>query len=146
MGKKSKAENTLSTVIGTASRLLANRISKNLSSHQVTAEQWGILASLWKNNGQTQQSLADISNKNKASITHLVDNLEKRKLVERKTDADDRRNKKIFLTEEGKALQESLSKIVKKTTQDAARDIDKKELKAAKKVLKKVIENLNTAN
>lgn len=142
MGKKVKAENSLSTVIGKASRLLANRISKNLSDHQVTAEQWTILANLWQHNGQTQQSLADLSNKNKASITHLVDNLEKRKLVERKADDTDRRNKKIFLTDEGRALQEELSKIVKKTTKKATEGIDKKELKTARKVLKKMVENL----
>lgn len=144
MGKKVKAENSLSTVIGKASRLLANRISKNLSDHQVTAEQWTILANLWQHNGQTQQSLADLSNKNKASITHLVDNLEKRQLVERRADDTDRRNKKIFLTEEGRALQEALSKIVKKTTKEATEGIDKKELKSVRKVLKKMVENLAT--
>lgn len=144
MGNKVKAENSLSTVIGKASRLLANRISKNLSDHQVTAEQWTILANLWQHNGQTQQSLADLSNKNKASITHLVDNLEKRQLVERRADDSDRRNKKIFLTEEGRALQEALSKIVKKTTKEATEGIDKKELKSVRKVLKKMVENLAT--
>jgi DNA-binding MarR family transcriptional regulator len=144
MGKKVKAENSLSTVIGKASRLLANRISKNLSDHQVTAEQWTILANLWQHNGQTQQSLADLSNKNKASITHLVDNLEKRKLVERKADDTDRRNKMIFLTNEGRALQEELSRIVKKTTKEATEGIDKKELKFARKVLKKMVDNLAT--
>lgn len=142
MGKKTKAENSLSTVIGKASRLLGNRISKNLSEHQVTAEQLTILACLWQQNGQTQQSLADISNKNKASITHLIDNLEKRKLVVRKADNEDRRNKKVYLTEEGQKLQSSLSKIVKKTTRHATEGIDKKELKNAKNVLKKMVENL----
>lgn len=142
MGKKIKAENSLSTVIGKASRLLGNRISKNLSEHQVTAEQMNILASLWQHDGQTQQSLADVSNKNKASITHLIDNLEKRKLVVRKSDNEDRRNKKIYLTKEGEELQSSLSKIVKKTIRQATEGIDKKELKYAKKVLKKMVDNL----
>jgi DNA-binding MarR family transcriptional regulator len=142
MGKKDKTENSLSTVIGKASRLLGNRISRNLSEHQVTAEQWTILASLWQHNGQTQQSLADLSNKNKASITHLIDNLEKRKLVERKADTEDRRNKMVFLTQEGKELQEELNKIVKKTTKEATEGIDKKELKSAKKVLRMMVENL----
>jgi len=142
MGKKNKAENLLPVVASKASRLLANRISKNLSDHQVTAEQWMILASLWENNGLTQQSLADRSLKNKASITHLIDNLEKRKLVARKPDEQDRRNNKVFLTEEGKAVQNALSKIVKKTTVEATRGIDKKELKSLKKTLKKMVDNL----
>lgn len=142
MGKKVKVENSLSTILGKASRLLSNKISKNMAEHQVTAEQWAILASLWRHDGQSQQTLADTTHKNKASITHLIDNLEKRKLVTRQADVHDRRNKIIFLTEEGKGLQEELAKIVKKTTKEITRDIDKKELKSAKKVMKKMIEKL----
>lgn len=143
MGKKAKNDNSLSTVVGKTSRLLSNQISRNLSEYNVTAEQWSILVSLWQQNGQTQQSLANFSSKNKASITHLIDNLEKRKLVERKTGDKDRRNKVIFLTDEGEALQENLSKIVKKTIRQATKDVDKKDIKVTKKVLKKMLENLS---
>lgn len=144
MGKNNKVENALSVVIGKASRLLGNRISKNLHEHQVTAEQWNILASLWQNNGQSQQSLANYADKNKASITHLIDNLEKRNLVERRADEGDRRNKNIFLTKEGEELQGALSKIVKKTTRQATEGIDKKDLKATRKALKIMVNNLKS--
>ncbi|MFP4089186.1 MAG: MarR family winged helix-turn-helix transcriptional regulator [Cyclobacteriaceae bacterium] len=142
MGKKIKVENSLSMVMGKASRLLTNRISKNLSEHNVTAEQWMLLASLWRKNGQTQQALAEVSNKNKASITHLIDNLEKRQLVTRHADESDRRNKIIYLTPEGERLQEELASIVKKTTKAMTRGIDKKDLKVSKQVMKQIIENL----
>ncbi|WKN32227.1 MarR family transcriptional regulator [Porifericola rhodea] len=140
MGKKVKVENSLSTVLGTTSRLLNNRISKKMATHQVTVEQWVILASLWRKDGQSQQTLANVANKNKASITHLIDNLEKRKLVVRQEDTVDRRNKLVFLTEEGQSLQEELAKIVKTTTKEITKNIDKKDLKSAKKVMKKMIE------
>ncbi len=140
--KKIKADSSLHIVIGKASRLMSNRLGKNLSEFNVTSEQWSVLASLWKNDGQTQQELADAANKNKASITHLIDNLEKRNLVYRQSDEDDRRNNFILLTEEGKNLKESLSKIVKKTTKEITSGIDKKDLKTSKKVLKKMIDNL----
>jgi DNA-binding MarR family transcriptional regulator len=142
MGKKVKVENSLSMVVGKASRLLLNRISKNLADYHVTAEQWILLASLWRKNGQTQQSLADVTNKNKASITHLIDNLEKRKLVVRQAAENDRRNKLIYLTPEGENLQEELSKIVKKTTKEVTNGIDKKDLKIGKQVMKQMIDNL----
>lgn len=142
--KKTKVDNNLNVIIGKASRLMSNRLSKNLADFNVTSEQWTILASLWKKNGQTQQGLANIANKNKASITHLIDNMERRNLVYRQADEGDRRNNFIFLTEEGKDLQESLSKIVKKTIKEITRGIDKKDMKLTKKVLKKIIENLVT--
>lgn len=144
MGKKVKVENSLSTIMGTSSRLLNNKISKNMAAYHVTVEQWVILASLWRHDGQSQQALANMVSKNKASITHLIDNLEKRKLVSRKADSNDRRNKRIYLTDEGKSLQEELAKVVKETTREATQDIDKKDLKSAKKVMKKMIDQLST--
>ncbi len=140
--KKVKVDNNLNVIVGKASRLMSNRLSKNLSEFNVTSEQWAVLASLWKKNGQTQQDLANIANKNKASITHLIDNMEKRSLVVRQSDEGDRRNNLIFLTEEGKNMKETLNKIVKKTTKEITSGIDKKDLKISKKVLKKIIENL----
>lgn len=140
--KKNKLDNNLNVIMGKASRLMSNRLSRNLSDFNVTSEQWTILASLWKKNGQTQQELANIANKNKASITHLIDNMEKRNLVYRQADEGDRRNNFIFLTEEGEKLQASLGKIVKKTMKEVTRGIEKKDLKVSKKVLKKIIENL----
>ncbi len=86
--KKSKGDNSLTTLLSKSARLMSNRLNKNLLEHDVTSEQWAVLSSLWKKNGQTQQSLADHANKNKASITHLIDNLEKRKLVERLVDEE----------------------------------------------------------
>ena len=140
--KKEKGNNSLITLLGKSARLMSNRLNKNLLSHGVTAEQWTVLSSLWKKNGQTQQALADQANKNKASITHLIDNLEKRKLVERLVDEKDRRNKLIQLTKEGGELQESLTKVVSKTMKEITANVDKKELKQCKRALKKMVDTL----
>lgn len=130
------------TLLSKSARLTGNRLNRNLSEHNVTAEQWAVLSSLWKKNGQTQQALADQANKNKASITHLIDNLEKRKLVERLVDEKDRRNKLVQLTPEGSQLQESLTKVVSKTMQEITAGVDKKELKQCRRALKKIVETL----
>lgn len=140
--KKSKSDNSLLALIGKASRLMNNQITKNLAEHQVTAEQWAILNSLWQQDGQTQQQLANETSKNKASITHLIDNLEKRKLVKRVTDEKDRRNKMVFLTPEGSQLQAPLTRVVKQTVKQMTKGLDKKDAKGCRKVLKKLVQNL----
>ena len=144
--KKQKGDNSLTTLLSKSARLMSNRLNKNLLEHEVTAEQWAVLSSLWKENGQTQQALADHANKNKASITHLIDNLEKRKLVERLIDETDRRNKLVHLTPEGSELQESLTKVVSKTMKEITADVDKKELKQCKRALKKMVSTLLEAD
>ncbi|MGB3848426.1 MAG: MarR family transcriptional regulator [Tunicatimonas sp.] len=144
--KKRKGDNSLTTLLSKSARLMSNRLNKNLLSHEVTAEQWAVLSSLWKQNGQTQQALANHANKNKASITHLIDNLEKRRLVERLIDESDRRNKLVHLTPEGSKLQESLTKVVNKTVKEMTADVDKKELKQCKRALRKMVDTLLEAD
>lgn len=140
--KKAKTDNSLPTLIGKASRLMSNQISKNLAEYQVTAEQWAILDSLWEEDGQTQQQLANQTNKNKASITHLIDNLEKRKLVKRVTHEKDRRNKMVCLTPDGAELKGPLRKTVKQTVKQLTKGLDKKDMKGCRKTLKKLVQNL----
>ncbi len=140
--KKVKSDNSLPALIGKASRLLTNQITKNLTEYQVTAEQWAILDCLWTQDGQTQQQLANLTQKNKASITHLIDNLEKRKLVKRVIHEKDRRNKMIHLTPEGTNLQEPLTKAVKRTLKQLTSGLDKKDMKDCRKTLKKLVHNV----
>jgi len=108
----------------------------------VTREQWIIIKYLWDRNGVSQQELANDLLKNKASITSLIENLEKREFVTRKTNAYDKRSKMVFLTEKGKNLRENINKLVQQTTGELTRGLDKDQLINAKEVLDKILNNL----
>ncbi|UTW62969.1 MarR family transcriptional regulator [bacterium SCSIO 12741] len=64
-------------------------------------EQLRTLAFLCKNPGINQQEMADCLNKTKPGISRLVDQLEKKDLIRREEDGEDRRNKIIFVTDKG---------------------------------------------
>ena len=70
----------------------------------ITFEMLQVLSSLWHEQGITQQALAERTAKDKACLTNLMNNLEKKGYVYRKEDANDRRNKLVYLTPEGEAL------------------------------------------
>jgi len=70
----------------------------------LTYEMHQIMACLWKTDGLSQQELADLTVKDKSSMTFLIDNLVKRGLVKRTQDPEDRRRKLIYLTFKGKQL------------------------------------------
>ncbi len=70
----------------------------------LTYEMHQIMACLWRKDGLKQQELADLTLKDKASMTFLIDNLTKRGLVRRADDPADRRSKLIYLTQKGKQL------------------------------------------
>jgi Transcriptional regulators len=67
----------------------------------ITYEMLQVLATLWKNEQMNQQDIAIAIQKNKASVTPLIDNLCKRDLVRRVSDPNDRRNNLIELTVKG---------------------------------------------
>ncbi len=81
-------------------------LQKKFRDHNIdlTYEMHQIMACLWRKDGVNQQDLADLTLKDKASMTYLIDNLAKRGLVLRKEDPLDRRNKLIHLTAKGKLL------------------------------------------
>lgn len=84
-----------SVINGVASTAVARRLQKNFRNAglEITIEQWSILYHLWKEDGLSQQELCTRTFRDKASITRLIDNIEKLGLVERIASKDDRRVK-----------------------------------------------------
>lgn len=85
-------------------------IQSKFKEHNVdlTFEMLQVLAILWQQDGINQQELADQTVKDKASMTYLIDNIVRRGLVYRQEDGSDRRNKLIFLTDEGRQLKQQI--------------------------------------
>lgn len=138
-------EESLGYLIGRAQRALVNRLNRDFTEagHDVTAEQWGMLLHLWQQDGQGQQQLADCACKDKTSVTRLLDGLEKRNLVLRVADQNDRRNNLIYLTNKGKALQKELITLAQKTLAAAQQEIQSEHLEICKNTLVKVYQNLS---
>lgn len=78
----------------------------------ITFEMLQVLCSLWQEQGISQQKLAERIFKGKACLTNLMNNLEKKGLVRREEDCTDRRNKRVYLTNEGVLFKERLNPIL----------------------------------
>ena len=84
-----------------AIKQLAQQKIKDLHDREITYEMLQVLIVLWKKNQVNQQEIANRVQKNKASLTPLIDSLVKKKLIIRSEDPGDRRNKIISLTRAG---------------------------------------------
>lgn len=133
-----------SFITGVASTALARRLQRNFkqSRIEITIEQWSILYHLWKEDGISQQELCHRSFRDKPSITRLVDNLEKLKLVKRSASKNDRRINLITLTDAGKNLQENTINIANQTLNEALDGVSSSDIEMCKAVLQKVYDNL----
>lgn len=70
----------------------------------LTPEQFLLIDLLWNQGPMSQQKMADLMQKDKNSITKLVDALEKKGLVVRRKDETDRRSNLLVLTSEADSL------------------------------------------
>jgi DNA-binding MarR family transcriptional regulator len=133
-----------SFMTGKASTAIARRLQKNMKQAgiDITVEQWSVLYQLWKNDGLSQQQLCDATFRDKPSITRLVDNLEKLKLVQRVASKEDRRINQVFLTDTGKVLDEQTMKVANDTLNEALIGVPADRVDVCKEVLQIVYDNL----
>lgn len=134
-----------SVINGVASVSVARRLQKNFRNAgiDITIEQWSVLYHLWKEDGLSQQELCNRTYRDKPSITRLVDNLEKQKLVKRQASKTDRRINLVCLTESGKNLQDKTLEIANQTMDEALVGVKREEIETVRKVLHQVYDNLS---
>lgn len=108
----------------------------------ITPEQYLVLDILWEKQSLSQQNIADIIQKDKNSVTKIIDSLEKKNLVMRVMDKNDRRINKIELTEEAFALEKITTEVAINFMNDVVKDIDTKDLDTFVNVMRQLKNNL----
>lgn len=133
-----------SFITGKASTAIGRRLQKNFKQNniEITIEQWSVLYHLWKEDGMSQQELCEATFRDKPSITRLVDNLERIKLVKRNASKEDRRKNLIVLTPEGRELEAKSMEIANNTLNESLNGVTNGQIEIAKEVLQMVYENL----
>jgi DNA-binding MarR family transcriptional regulator len=133
-----------SFITGKASTAVARRLQKKFkrAGIDITIEQWSVLYHLWKEDGLSQQDLCANTFRDKPSITRLVDNLEKLKLVKRTPSKNDRRKNLIYLTKEAQQLHDKTMAIAGETVNEALKGVSNAQIEVAKEVLQLVYDNL----
>ena len=110
----------------------------------ITTEQWSVLSCLWKEDKVTQSELCDLTRKDKPSMTRLIDNLQRSKIVVRVPHATDRRINLIHLTQYGASLREKVNSVVQRVVDKALTDVSENEVAISRKVLNTIIKNLDS--
>ena len=134
-----------SVINGMASMAVARSLQKNFRNAglEITIEQWTVLYHLWKEDCLSQQELCNRTYRDKPSITRLIDNLEKQKLLKRASHKNDKRINLVCLTDAGRALQETTLALANQTMNEALNGVKKEDIEIVKTVLQKVYDNLN---
>ena len=94
----------LYTIMMRASNTVTERLHHHLSDHNLTISQFGVMEALYHLGAMCQKDIGLKILKTSGNITLVIDNLEKRKLVKRKPNPDDRRKIMVELTQSGASL------------------------------------------
>ncbi|MBX3044735.1 MAG: MarR family transcriptional regulator [Candidatus Kapabacteria bacterium] len=130
--------------IGYVSNSMRNSLTRIFqeNGYDITHSQWLILMMLWMKDGRRQNELTELVYKEKTTITRLIDNMEKKNLLIRVPDLQDKRNKYVYLTNSGKELRDKLTPMVLNLNKKASEGLSDEELVNLKSVLTKIHNNL----
>ncbi|MBB6501457.1 MarR family winged helix-turn-helix transcriptional regulator [Pedobacter cryoconitis] len=122
-------------------QFIQRRIKENQLN--ITYEMLEVLMCLWERDGINQQEIADRIIKEKASMTYLIDNLVKRELVKREEDGNDRRSNLVYLTTDGKNLQEKLLPWAIEMYAAASEDLTAETILSTTALIRQLTQNIN---
>jgi MarR family transcriptional regulator, transcriptional regulator for hemolysin len=118
-------------------------LTLHLREFDVTPEQWTVLKRLAAQDGINQKELAKKSEKDQPTLTRILDILERKKLIYKQKNADDRRSFLIFITEKGRKAKDELSPFIERLYEDTIlKGISEKELEVYKSVLSQINANM----
>jgi MarR family transcriptional regulator, organic hydroperoxide resistance regulator len=101
-----------------------------------------VLRSLWRQEGQTQSDLATQLNIAPATLTRMLQRMEKNGFIVRKPDEKDLRLTRVFLTENGRQIQEKVKEIWDTMEDETFQDFCSEDLAALRKGLNQMRVNL----
>ncbi|HLG02679.1 MAG TPA: MarR family transcriptional regulator [Bacteroidia bacterium] len=111
------------------------------SGSPVSVDQWLILQQIKRTPAISLQEVAAATAKDPASVTRMIAQLEKKKLVKRKTNPADRRGQNLFISTNGEKALQKCAVGLAQYQKAVGKGISQDELNLLKKVLDKLYEN-----
>ncbi len=108
----------------------------------MTQEQYFILFQLWQKDGQYQTELADDLFGDTPNITRILDVMEKKGFVTRRSDPEDRRKYRIFLAERGHEVHKLYKNQAPKSRVLDYKKLNDNDLDELKRILKTIENNI----
>lgn len=106
-------------ILHDVARLLRATYDRRMKALGLTRSQWWVLTHLYRNDGVTQTELADMLEIEKPTLGRLLDRLESNGWIRREEHTDDRRAKRVFLTDEVEPAMKAMREAAAELRRDA---------------------------
>lgn len=137
-------EQTLLPWLGKTMKMIHIHIQELFDEYGIslTKTQWVLLKKLNEKDGIPQQELAFLTGRDKASLTRLINTMEKKSMVTRIPSKLDKRINHIYLTKQGEALYQETLPIMEDFIASFQNNVSEEEIKQTIEIIKKVKDNL----
>ncbi|MGV8077726.1 MAG: MarR family winged helix-turn-helix transcriptional regulator [Methanosarcina sp.] len=122
-------------------RSVQKYFAKELASYNIGWGHFAILMTLYDQEGRSQDSLAQSRGFDKTMIAKSILRLEKEGIVYRKIDQEDKRIKRLYLTEKGRTLMPEMQRIGNELNSLLLKSLDTDEASAAVEIIRKLALN-----
>ena len=121
---------------------VALRRALQTAGYDVTPEQLNLMSKLYNNEGVTQTRLGELAYKDRHNTTRILNLLEGHGYVERRPDDADKRAYRLFLTDSGREIYETLVPLLREHLSKAFKGIPSEEIESTRQVLDRIFANL----
>lgn len=122
-------------------RSVQKHFAKELAPYNIGWGHFSILMALYRQEGRSQDSLAQSRGFDKTMIAKSILKMEKEDIVYRITDPEDKRIKKLYLTEKGKKMKPEMRRIGVELNSLLLRDFESEELQSVIGIIRKIALN-----
>lgn len=137
-----EVETNESLYIHDIARMMKKNFDRRARGLGLTRAQWMALSVLRRHGGINQVELADRLDVEPMTVARLIDRMEEAGWVERRTDANDRRAKRLYLSARALEITTQLRSLAMGLRNEAMAGVTEDEHKALVNALKKVKNNL----
>jgi len=124
-------------------RALQRFLQLKIEPHGVSLGMWYFLRALWHEDGLTQRELSRRVGTMEPTTLSAILNMEKKGLVRRAQNKEDRRKWHVHLTAKGRALKVELIPLARDVVDTAAQSLSRKEIKQLMDGLAEIQNNLH---
>ncbi len=125
-------------LLTTAQHNVFQFLSIKLQEYDITPSQYGVLSCLWGKTHATPKQIAEILCLETSTISGVLDRMQKKDLIDRAVNKEDRREVQVIITDKGKALEEPITKIIDEVNEVVLKDFGDDEVLEIKKILREI--------
>lgn len=127
-------------LLTTAQRAVSLELTQKLAVYDITPSQYGVLYCLWDQDGcSTPKHMAETLFLEMSTVSGILDRMQKKELIERLVNEDNRREIIVSLTKKGRELKDPILAIIDEVNEQVLKNFSEKESQELKEMLRHIV-------